>query len=88
MSGFNNNETVHVIFDPLSINACEKQVLLPAFYLKQRDRPRSASYAKFASELKATLKIMPTAHMDFMYSVVRKMSENSTIPTFLICQFY
>lgn len=35
-SGFNNRKTACVTFDPVSINAGETEVLLPAFYLKQR----------------------------------------------------
>lgn len=36
MSGFNNSETAHVTFSPMSINASKKKKLLwPAFYLKQ-----------------------------------------------------
>lgn len=35
-SGFNNRKTACVTFDPMSINAGETEVLLPAFYLKQR----------------------------------------------------
>lgn len=37
MSGFNNSETAHVTFGPTSINASEKDLLWPAFYLKQHD---------------------------------------------------
>lgn len=44
MSGFNNNKTVDI---------CKKRVVLPAIYLKQK-WTRSASYAKFATELYAT----------------------------------
>lgn len=37
MSGFNNSETAHVTFRPTSINPSGKDLLWPAFYLKQHD---------------------------------------------------
>ena len=94
MSGFNNSETAHVTFDPMSINACEKQVLLPAFYVKQHDigHARSASYAKFATQSYIQLLLIhwKTAHMDFMYSWEmvkdeRKLNKSDVSNTLVLC---
>ncbi len=90
MSGFQNSETTNVTFDPTSINACEKQVLLPAIYLKQHD----------ISQEELPMQSLPQSNlcrcneklplMDFMYSHKmvkdeRKLnnSEMSNTPVFM-----
>lgn len=92
MSGCINSETVPVTFDPVSINACEKQVLLPAFYLKQHDiglevLPMQSSPQSCFRQL--LLIHWKTARMDFMYSCEMVKDErklnNSDMP---MRQFY
>lgn len=70
MSVFNKSETAHVTFDPVSINASEKEVLLPAFYLKQRDVGQEVLPMQSLPESFMQLLLIhwKTVHMDFMYS--------------------
>ncbi len=73
MSGF-NSETARVTFDLMSINACEKQVLLPAFYLKQHDiGPEVLPMQSLPlSCIQLLLIYWKIAHKDFMYSIAGK----------------
>lgn len=70
LSVFNKSETAHVTFDPVSINASEKEVLLPAFYLKQRDVGQEVLPMRSLPESFMQLLLIhwKTVHMDFMYS--------------------
>lgn len=86
-SGFNNRKTACVTFDPVSINAGETEVLLPAFYLKQRVfgrevLPMQSSWVSFARLLLILAKVSM-----WILSVCLKwstMNEKSIITTFLM----
>lgn len=84
-SGFNNRKTACVTFDPVSINAGETEVLLPAFYLKQRVfgrevLPMQSSRASFARLLLILAKVsMWILSVCLKWS---KMNEKSIITAF------
>lgn len=84
-SGFNNRKTACVTFDPMSINAGETEVLLPAFYLKQRVfgrevLPMQSSRVSFARLLLILAKVsMWILSVCLKWS---KMNEKSIITTF------
>lgn len=67
MSGFNNSETAHMTFYHMSINACEKQVLLPAFNLKQHDIGQEVLPMQSLPQSLMQLLLIhwKTAHMEF-----------------------
>lgn len=62
MSGFNNSETDHVTFDPMSINASEKsRFYCQHFIVKQHD------IGQEVLPMQLLLIHWKTAHMDFMH---------------------
>lgn len=74
--------TVPVTFDPVSINACKKWVLLPAFYIKQHDIGLEALTMQSLPQSCRQLLLMhwKAAHMDFTYSwkMVRELDISNT----------
>lgn len=72
-----SGRTASKTFDLMSVNACDRKVLLAAFYLRQHDGAEEVLPCRVVHSACMQLLLIhwKTAHMDFMYSSYRLSSQ-------------